>query len=90
VFGKEVEIIMAFRQIVGVSCDGHTNKLREAIALILVGKTYKPDKKLVEGGKVGKKGMRELVNLFSSVNYEGGSGNVSCSREKGRENRITL
>jgi hypothetical protein len=31
VSGKEVEIIMAFRQIVGVSCDGHTDKLRRLL-----------------------------------------------------------
>jgi hypothetical protein len=88
--GKEEELIFAFNQIVGVSCDGQFDRLREAIALILAGKAFKPGKNSVGGGKAGKKGMRELDNLYSSVNYDGGSGSVSRSRGKGRGNRICL
>jgi hypothetical protein len=40
--GKEDEVIFAFSQIVSVSCDGQFDRLREAIALILAGKSYKP------------------------------------------------
>jgi hypothetical protein len=49
-----------------------------------------PSKNSVGGGKAGKKGMRELDNLHSSINYDGGSGSVSCSRGKGRGNQICL
>jgi hypothetical protein len=34
--------------------------------------------------------MRELVNLISTVNYEGGGGSVTRSRGKGRGNRIVI
>jgi hypothetical protein len=87
---KEDEVIFAFSQIVGVSCDGQFDRLREAIALILAGKSYKPGKNSVGGGKAWKKGMRELDNLHSSINYDGGSGSVSRSRGRGRGNRICL
>ena len=53
--GKEDEVIFAFSQIVGVSCDGQFDRLREAIALILAGKSYKPGKNSGGGGKAGKK-----------------------------------
>jgi hypothetical protein len=88
--GKEEEVIFAFSQIVGISCDGQFDRLREAFALILAGKAYKPGKNSVGGGKAGKKGMCELDNLHSSINYDGGSGSVSRSRGKGRGNRICL
>ena len=52
--GKEDEVIFAFSQIVGVSCDGQFDRLREAIALILAGKSYKPGKKS-GGGRQGWK-----------------------------------
>jgi hypothetical protein len=35
---REMELIMAFRQNVGVSCDGHIERLRAVFAHILVGK----------------------------------------------------
>ena len=89
VVDREVEL-MAFSRIVGVSCNGHTDRLKEAFALILADKTYKPNKHSAKGGRAGKKGTRELVNLFSLVNYEGGSGSVLCNRGKGRGNGITL
>jgi hypothetical protein len=90
VIGKEEEVIFAFSHIVGVSCDGQFDRLKEAIALILAGKPYKPGKNSVGGGKAGRKGMRELENLHSSVNYDGGRGSVSRSRGKGRGNHICL
>jgi hypothetical protein len=85
-----VELILAVSQILGVSCDGHFEKLREAFAHILAGRANKETKKSVGGSQVGKKGLRELVNLYSGVNYEVGSGSVSHSRSKGRGNRIVL
>ena len=87
---KEVELIIAFSQIAGVSCEGYIEKLRGAFAHILAGKVNKEAKKNVGGGQRGRKGMRELVNLISTVNYEGGDGSVTCSRGKGRGNRIVL
>ena len=67
---KEVELIRAFSEIVGVSYDGHIEKLRVAIAHIahiLAGKVNKAAKKEVGGGQGGKKGLRELVNLITTV-----------------------
>jgi hypothetical protein len=45
VTSKEVELIMAFSQIVGISCDGYIEKLRVAFAHILAGKANKATKK---------------------------------------------
>jgi hypothetical protein len=88
---KEMELIMVFSQIVGVSCEGHIEKLRLAFAQILAGKVNKVAKKNGGGGgQGGRKGMRELVNLISTVNYEGGGGSVTRSRGKGRGNRIMI
>jgi hypothetical protein len=61
-----------------------------AFAHILAGKVNKAAKKNVGGGQGGRKGMRELVNLISTVNYEGGGGSVTCSRGKGRGNHIVI
>jgi hypothetical protein len=85
---KEMELIMVFRNIVGVSCDGHVERLKAAFAPILAGK--KETKKNRGGGQVGRKGTREILNLFTSVNYEGGSGSVTRNRGKGRGNRFDL
>jgi hypothetical protein len=87
---KEVELIMAFSQIVGVSCEGYIEKLRLAFAQILAGKGNKAAKKNGGGGQGGRKGMRERVNLISTVNYDGGGGSVTRSRGKGRGNRIMI
>jgi hypothetical protein len=84
---KEMELIMVFRNIVGVSCDGHVERLKAAFAPILAGKKKKT-KKNRGGGQVGRKGTREILNLFTSVNYEGGNGSVTRSRGKGRGNRL--
>jgi hypothetical protein len=90
VAGKEKELIMATSRILGVSCDGHFEKLRAANALILAGRPKKVNKKPVRGSQEGKKGLRELANLHSRVNYEGGSESVSRGRNKGRGNRLML
>jgi hypothetical protein len=84
---RGLELIMAFRNIVGVSCDGHVERLRAAFAHILAGKR-KEVKKNRGGGQVGRKGTREILNLFTSVNYDGGNGSVTRSRGKGRGNRL--
>jgi hypothetical protein len=90
VIDKDVELIMAFSQIVGVSCDGYIEKLREAFSHILAAKEPKATKKSMGGGQGGRKGLRELVKLITTVNYEGGGGSVTRSRGKGRGNRIVL
>jgi hypothetical protein len=46
---KEVELIMAVIRIMGVSCDGHFERLRAAFALILVGRVNRGDKKPMGG-----------------------------------------
>jgi hypothetical protein len=63
--GKYVELIMAFSQIVGISCDGHTKKLRAAFAHKLDGKANKAAKKIIGGGQVGKKVLEN--SLTSSI-----------------------
>jgi hypothetical protein len=50
--GKEVDLIMTFSQIVGVSCDSYIKKLKVAFAHILADKVKKMAKKIV-GGKSG-------------------------------------
>ena len=90
VANKELELILAVSQILGVSCDSHVEKLREAFAFILAGRANRKAKKSVGGSQGGKKGLRELVNLNFGVNYEGESGSVSRSRSKGRGNRIVI
>jgi hypothetical protein len=77
---RGMELIMAFHNIVGISCDGHVERLKAAFAHILAGKK-KEVKKNRGGGQVGRKGTREILNLFTSVNYDGGSGSVTRSRE---------
>jgi hypothetical protein len=47
--GKAMELIVAFSQIVGVSCDGHTEKLRAAFAHIVADKANKAAKKTMGG-----------------------------------------
>jgi hypothetical protein len=88
--GKEVDLIMAFSQIVDVSCDGYIEKFGAAFSHILANKVKKMAKKIVGGSQMGKKGTRELVNLFSSVNYKGRDRSVTCSRGKGKGNHIVL
>jgi hypothetical protein len=81
---------MTFSQIVGVYYDGYIENLRAAFAHILAGKANKEAKKNLGGGQGGRKGLRELVNLITMVNYEGGGGSVTRSRGKGRGNHIVL
>jgi hypothetical protein len=47
---REVELIMAFSQIIGISCDDYMDKLRVAFTHILAGKVKKAGKKNVAGG----------------------------------------
>ena len=44
---KELELILAVSQILGVSCDGHFEKLKEAFAHILASRANKKAKKPV-------------------------------------------
>ena len=87
---NELDLILAVSRILGVSCDGHFEKLNEAFAHILAGRANRKAKKSVGGSQRGKKGLRELVNLNFGVNYEGGSGSVSRSRSKEKGNRIVI
>ena len=89
VANKEVELIMAFSRIVGVSCNGHTNRLKEAFALILANKTYKPNKLSAGGGKAKKK---VHVNLLIFSHRLIMKGEWKCDSQYGERkgNRITL
>lgn len=44
---KEVNLIMVFSQIIGVSCDGYIEKLKSAFAHIWASKAKKTAKKIV-------------------------------------------
>jgi hypothetical protein len=88
--GKAVELILVFSKIVGVSCEGYIEKLRAAFTHILTDKANREGNKAVGGSQAVKKGMRELINLISSVNYEGSGGSVSRNRVKGRGSCLLL
>jgi hypothetical protein len=90
VTGKAVELILVFSKIVGVSCEGYTEKLKAAFAHLLTDKANREVNKAVGGSQVVKKGTRELINLISTVNYEGSGGSVSRNRVKGRGSRLLL
>lgn len=68
-----MEMIMSFRQLVGVSYEGHEAELMSLFVAL-------EKKRGQSGGFVGRLGgklMREFKALESSVNYDA---NVSCSR----------
>jgi hypothetical protein len=54
VAGKEKELIMATSHILGVSCDGHFDKLWAAYALILAGRPKKVKQETSEGKSGGQ------------------------------------
>jgi hypothetical protein len=57
-------------------------------AHVLADKANREANKAVGGSHVVKKGTRELINLISTVNYEGSRGSVSRNRVKGRGSRL--
>ena len=68
----------------GISCDGYEGKLSALFEEIIANNSGK-----VSGSspRACKKGMRELNNLFSSINYDAHSGSSSRGRNKVRDLR---
>jgi hypothetical protein len=73
-----------FSQFVGLSCDGYEGKLSALFEDIVASNAEK-----ASGSKsrMGKKGTRELNNLFSSINYDAHRGSASRGRYKVRDQR---
>jgi hypothetical protein len=77
-----LRLVKNFGHFVGLSCDGYEGKLAALLEDILASNEKK--------AAVGKKGMRELNSLFSSINYDVHSGSASLGRSKGRDQRGVL
>jgi hypothetical protein len=70
-----------FGLIVGLTCDGFEEKLSALFADIIASNDNKGEGC---GSSAGKKGMRELNNLFCSINYDVYNWSASRNRNKGR------
>jgi hypothetical protein len=77
-----LRLVKNFGHFVGLSCDGYEGKLAALFEDILASNE---NKAAGSSSSVGKKGMRELNNLFSSINYDSHSGSASFGRSKGRD-----
>lgn len=76
-----LKFVMIFSHLVGVSCDGYEGKLSALFEEIIESNS---EKIFGSSPRASKKGMRELNNLFSSVNYDAHSGGTSRGRNKAR------
>jgi hypothetical protein len=76
-----LKFAMIFSHLVGVSCDGYEGKLSALFEEIIANNS---EKTFGSSSRASKKGMRELNNLFSSVNYDAHSGGTSRGRDKAR------
>jgi hypothetical protein len=76
-----LKLAMIFSHLVGVSCDGYEGKLSALFEEIIASNS---EKTFGSSPRASKKGMRELNNLFSSVNYDAHSGGTSRGRNKAR------
>ena len=85
---KEVEIIMVFSQIVGVSCDGHTDRLREAFALFWLARLIRRLRILLGEVRRAKKVRENLLISFHRLIMRGDVGVCLVAEEK--EGGITL
>ena len=81
---KALKLVEEFSHYVGILCDGYEGKLSELFADIIANNE---EKGAVVASTMGKKGTRELNNLFCSINYE-----VSACRDrvKGRAQKEFL
>ena len=79
-----LHLVEEFSLFVGLTCNGFEEKLSVLFADIIASNDNEG-----EGcsSSTGKKGMRELNNLFCSINYDVHSGNASRNRSKGRVHR---
>jgi hypothetical protein len=79
-----LQLVKVFSQLVGLSCDGYEGKLSALFEDIVASNSEKASG---SRSRVGKKGTRELNNLFSSINYDAHSGSTSRGRNKVRDQR---
>jgi hypothetical protein len=77
-------LLEEFSLFVGLSCDGFEGRLSTLFTDIIASNEAQG---AGSRSKVGKKGVREINGLFSSINYDARSGSVSCGRNKGRIQR---
>jgi hypothetical protein len=78
-----LDMVPSFRHLVGVSCEGHEKELRELFVAL---EKDRVQSSLKKPAKSGKKLVRELKGLNSSVNYEGSS----IARKNKNEGRALL
>lgn len=79
-----LQLVKDFSHLVQLSCDGYEGKLSALFADIIASNT---EQDAGSSSCVGKKGMRELNNLFNSINYDVHSGSISRAKNKWRDQR---
>jgi hypothetical protein len=77
---KELKLALEVSLVTGISCDGLEEKKAEVFEGVIAKNHGK-----VGASQWGKKGLREVSNLHTTMNYEGGS--VFRDRERARANR---
>jgi hypothetical protein len=82
-----LHLVLVFSQLVGLSCDGYEGKLSALFEEIIASNSGK-----VSGtsSRANKKGMRELNNLFSSINYDKHCSGSSRGKNKVRDQKDYL
>jgi hypothetical protein len=82
-----LQLVEEFSHYVGLLCGCSEGKLSALFGVIIVSfAEHGAD----SGSIVGKKGMRELNNLFCSINYDVHSSSISRDRNKARAQRDYL
>jgi hypothetical protein len=79
-----LQMLEEFSHYVGLSCDGFEGRLSSLFSDIIANHEAQG---AGSHSKVGKKGVRDINGLFSSINYDARSGSVSRGRNKGRAER---
>jgi hypothetical protein len=82
-----LQLAKVLSHLVGVSCDGDEERLSALFENMVESNSEKGTASSV---RTGKKGMRELNSLFSSINYDAHSGSTSRGRNKARDHRGLL
>lgn len=79
---RVLQLVKEFRLFVGLSCDGFEEKLSALFEDIIASNA---EQEAGSSSNVGKKGMRKLNSLLSSINYDAHS--ASCGKNKRRVQR---
>lgn len=85
--GWVLSMVSSFRQLVGVSCEGHEEEL---LSLFVALEKERNQNCSINSTKSGGKCLRELKGLNSSVNYEGKTYVLRKSRQGGRDQQKSL